>query len=222
MGGDDMTHEMAGQPAVAAGFRKQHWEQVYGAKTPEQLTWYQATPKLSLEMVADAALPYSAAIIDVGGGASTLADHLLDQGYLDVSVLDIASSALAAAEARLGARAGDIHWIEGDILEVELPRRYDLWHDRAVLHFMVDELERERYVTAVRAALKVGGHLIVATFATTGPTRCSNLDVVRYAPAELSAVLGRGFHLVRSEAETHVTPWGSAQEFVFCHFHRHE
>jgi SAM-dependent methyltransferase len=217
-----MTHKPSKQPDERSVTRKTHWETVYGAKTPEQLTWYQATPRLSLEMVSDAALPYTAAIIDVGGGASTLADHLLAEGYLDISVLDIASSALAAAEARLGPRAGDVHWIEGDILDVELSRRYDLWHDRAVFHFLVDEAERQRYVAAVRSALKVGGHLIVATFAPTGPTRCSNLDVVRYAPDELGDVLGQGFHLVRSEAESHVTPWGSSQEFVFCHFHRHE
>jgi SAM-dependent methyltransferase len=201
--------------------RKSHWESIYGAKNPEQMTWHQATPALSLDMIAAAAQPYTAAILDVGGGASTLVDHLLDQGYLDVTVLDIAANALAAAEARLGPRAEDVTWLEGDILDMPLPRQYDVWHDRAVFHFLTAEADQAQYIAVMRSALKVNGHLILATFAPDGPERCANLDAVRYAPEELCALVGGGFHLVRSELHTHVTPWGSHQEFVFCHFHRH-
>lgn len=201
--------------------RKSHWEAIYGAKSPEELTWHQATPHLSLEMIAASALPDHAAIVDVGGGASTLVDHLLEQGYGDVTVLDIAAAALSAAQARLGARAEDVTWIEGDVLQVTLPPRYDLWHDRAVFHFLVDPAEQEQYVAAVRSALKIGGYLVVATFAPDGPARCSNLDVLRYGAEELSARFGSGFHLVRSEHQMHTTPWGSHQAFLFCHLHRH-
>lgn len=201
--------------------RKRHWEAVYQSWSPDQLAWHQATPSLSLDMIAAASLPDTAAIIDVGGGASTLVDYLLDQGYLDITVLDIAASALTAAQARLGARAEDVTWLEQDILHAELPQRYDLWHDRAVFHFLVDPAEQERYIAAVQAALKINGHLIVAAFAPDGPARCSNLDVARYAPEQLCDKFGPGFHLVRSQLRTHVTPWGSQQQFVFCHFHRH-
>ncbi len=201
--------------------RKAHWEKIYQSRSPEQLAWHQTAPQLSLEMVADAALPYSAALIDVGGGASTLVDHLLEQGYLDVTVLDIAGSGLAAAQARLGARAADVTWIEADILQVALPQRFLLWHDRAVFHFLSTAADQERYITAVRAALKPGGHVIIATFAEDGPQRCSDLDVVRYTPEQVCAVFGAGFHLVRSQCKTHVTPWESNQQYLFCHFHRH-
>jgi len=201
--------------------RKSHWEALYQANSPEQLAWHQATPSLSLDMIAAAALPDTAAIIDVGGGDSTLVDYLLDAGYRDVTVLDIAGHALSAAQARLGARAEDGQWIEGDILQVQLPRRYDLWHDRAVFHFLVDPADQDRYVAALLAALNVNGHLIVATFAPGGPARCADLDVVRYGPQDLCAKFGPDFHLVRTELHTHVTPWGTYQQFNFCHFHRH-
>jgi SAM-dependent methyltransferase len=201
--------------------RKSHWEAVYGAKSPEQLTWHQATPHLSLEMIAASTLPLNAAVIDVGGGASTLVDHLLYEGYSDLTVLDIAANALAAAQARLGARAEDVTWLEADVLHTALQQRYDLWHDRAVFHFLVDPADQERYVATVRSALKIGGYLILATFAPDGPARCSNLEVVRYSAEALGARVGSGFHLVRSEHQTHTTPWGSHQEFLFCHFHRH-
>jgi SAM-dependent methyltransferase len=201
--------------------RKRHWEALYHAKTPEQMAWHQATPRLSLDMIAAAALPYTAAIVDVGGGASTLVDHLLDEGYLDVTVLDIAANSLAAAQARLGARAEDVTWLAADILQAELPQRYDVWHDRALFHFLADPAERARYMAAARAALKENGHLIVATFAPDGPTRCADLDVVRFAPEQLCETVGPGFYLVSSELRTHVTPWNSHQQFLFCHFHRH-
>lgn len=201
--------------------RKSHWEAIYAASSPEQLAWHQATPRLSLDMIAAAALPYMAAIIDVGGGASTLVDYLLDEGYLAVTVLDIAANALLAAQARLGPRAEDVIWIEGDILTTPLPQQYDLWHDRAVFHFLTNPGEQGQYIAAVRAGLKIGGHLVIAAFAPAGPAQCAGLDVVRCTPQTLGAQFGAGFHLVRSELHTHVTPWGSHQEFVFCHFHRH-
>jgi SAM-dependent methyltransferase len=201
--------------------RKHHWEAIYATNSPEQLAWHQATPHLSLDMIAAAALPLAAPIIDVGGGASTLVDYLLDQGYLDITVLDIAPAALLAAQARLGARAEDVYWLEGDILETSLKPRYDLWHDRAVFHFLTDPHDQARYVSAVQSTLRAGGHLIIAAFAPDGPSRCADLDAVRYSPEDLCEKLGGGFHLVRSQLCTHVTPWGRQQQFVFCHFHRH-
>jgi SAM-dependent methyltransferase len=201
---------------------KNDWEAISRAKDPAQLAWHQSTPHLSLDMIAASAVPYTAAIVDVGGGASTLVDYLLDQGYLDVTVFDISANALSAAQARLGARAEDVRWIQGDILRAELPKQYDLWHDRAVFHFLVDPADQRRYVAVLRAALKVNGHFIVATSAPDGPSRCANLDVIRYSPEDLSEKFGAGFHLVESEPQTHVTPWGTHQQFVFCHFHRHE
>jgi SAM-dependent methyltransferase len=197
---------------------REHWETVHGAKAPEQVSWY--TPHLgrSLSLITQAGLPGEAAIIDVGGGASTLVDDLLALGYSNVTVLDISARAIETAKARLGARAAAVSWITGDITRVALPEHvFDFWHDRAVFHFLVDEAARRRYVDAVRHALKPGGHIVVATFGPSGPERCSGLEVVRYGAEGLHAEFGAPFEKISSATEIHHTPWGSEQEFVYCY-----
>jgi 2-polyprenyl-3-methyl-5-hydroxy-6-metoxy-1,4-benzoquinol methylase len=197
---------------------KAHWETVHRTKAPTEVSWYQDHPERSLDFIARTGMPKSGALIDVGGGMSTLADDLLAAGYTDVTVLDIAAAALAVAQARLAERARDVTWIEGDITRVALPAaHYDLWHDRAVFHFLTDPADRARYVAATHHAVKPGGHVIVATFASDGPSQCSGLDVMRYDPASLHDAFGDAFALVDSARETHVTPTGREQRFVYCY-----
>ncbi len=197
---------------------KDHWENIYGGKSADQVSWYSPHLELSLGFIENAGLSRDAAIIDVGGGASTLVDDLLSKGYSNLTILDISATAIASAKNRLGAAAGVVHWIVSDITSAELPERgYDLWHDRAVFHFLRDVEMRKRYVAAVRWGLKSQGHIIVATFGLAGPERCSGLDVVRYDANGLQAEFGDPFVKVASQAQIHTTPWGSEQEFVYCY-----
>jgi SAM-dependent methyltransferase len=196
--------------------RLEHWEQVYRTRAPDQVSWYQPEARISLNLIRRVAPDTGAAIIDVGGGASTLVDGLLDSGYRDITVLDIASEALAVTRARLGERAGDVRWIDDDIVTADLPAAaYDVWHDRAVFHFLTDAADRARYMDQVKHALRSGGHLIMATFALDGPPRCSGLDVVRYSAESLSVELGNGFALLESVREEHRTPGGAIQRFQY-------
>ena len=202
--------------------QKDHWEHVYETKPTTGVSWFQEHAAQSLRLIADTGLPLSASIIDVGGGASTLVDDLLAQGYTSLSVLDISAAALAAARARLGASAGRVQWIEGDITTVELPAHaYDLWHDRAVFHFLTEPEQRRTYVENVLRAVKPGGHVIVSTFAEDGPLQCSGLPVMRYSADGLHAEFGAPFELVRHEKEEHRTPSGNTQKFVYCYCRRH-
>ena len=197
--------------------RKEHWEQVYSKKKPDEVSWYQAEPTLSLKLTDQAAGGQPASVIDVGGGASRLVDRLLDRPTMKVTVLDLSGTALSAARQRLGPQAARVNWIEADILNVDLPEAaYDIWHDRAVFHFLTDAADRRRYVEQVSRSVKIGGHVLVATFDADGPTKCSGLDVARYSPDELHAQFGNAFRLLRSEHESHVTPWGAIQKFVYC------
>lgn len=197
--------------------RERHWDRVYETKGPDAVSWYAPHLERSLELIELAGLPASAAIIDVGGGASTLPEDLLDRGFGDITVLDISAKALEAARARLGERAGRVTWAVGDVTRVELPAaRYDLWHDRAVFHFLTDAADRRAYVRQVLRALKPGGRIIVATFGPRGPEKCSGLDVVRYDDRSLLRQLGPSFERVRCVEDRHVTPWGTEQEFVYC------
>ena len=197
---------------------QQHWETVYGRGAADALSWYRPHLERSLAFVESAALASSAAIIDVGGGTSTLADDLLTRGFSALTVLDLSPTAIADAQARLGARAARVHWIVADITQVELPEHhYDFWHDRAVFHFLRDPESRRRYVAAVRRALKPGGHVVVATFGPKGPETCSGLEVMRYDADELHGEFGARFEKVASCEEVHRTPWGSEQEFVYCY-----
>jgi SAM-dependent methyltransferase len=196
--------------------QKDHWETVYSTKAAQSVSWFQPQADVSLRLIRDAS-DNSAAVIDVGGGASTLVDGLLDAGYRDLTVLDLSASALATARTRLGARGNKVRWLEADILQAELAARsYDIWHDRAVFHFLTDPAERARYVEQVLHAVKPGGHVIVASFAEDGPEKCSGLPVMRYAPDALHAEFGAPFALLHHEHEAHQTPGGSVQRFVYC------
>jgi ubiquinone/menaquinone biosynthesis C-methylase UbiE len=197
--------------------QKAHWETVYRTKRADEMSWFQREPAISLDLIRRAAPETSARIIDVGGGASRLVDELFRAGYSDVTVLDLSSTALAQARARLGGAAGRMHWLEADVLNASLPdAQFDLWHDRAVFHFLTSPSDRDAYLAQVRRAVRSGGHVLVATFAEDGPTKCSGLPVARYSADALRDELGRAFQLVESTREQHVTPSGTRQSFVYC------
>ena len=194
-----------------------HWEQVYLTKGPDQMSWFQPEAKLSLELIKQAAPAPDSAIIDVGAGASTLVDSLIMVGYRSVTVLDLSVAALAQAQKRLSDSGSLVTWQHADVLTVELPvAGFDVWHDRAVFHFLTDAADRARYVAQVRCAVKPGGFVLIATFAEDGPTRCSGFDVARYSAGTLHAEFGNDFHLVDSRREAHSTPWGAPQIFTYC------
>ncbi|XKE47004.1 class I SAM-dependent methyltransferase [Halomonas organivorans] len=201
--------------------KQNHWDAIYREKAPDEVSWYQPHLATSLHMIEAAAPDRSTAIIDVGGGESTLVDDLLARGYRDLTVLDLSPQALAVAKRRLGAAAEQVTWKAADITEVDLPaRRYGLWHDRAVFHFLTTADERSAYVRRLCTSLKPGGHLVIATFGPQGPTRCSGLDVVRYDAAALAAELGPDFEPIGDRLETHHTPDGRPQAFLYAHFRR--
>jgi SAM-dependent methyltransferase len=196
---------------------KAHWEKVYEEKSPEQVSWFQAEAALSLAMIREAVPDLDAAILDVGAGASTLVDGLLGAGYHNLTVLDISQAALEKARARLGAAAERVSWRAADVLAAELPAaEFDVWHDRAVFHFLTSAADRARYVAQVRRSVRVNGVVLVATFAEDGPQKCSGLDVMRYDPIGLHGEFGDDFRVVRSEREEHRTPWGAVQLFTYC------
>ena len=200
---------------------KDHWEKVYTTKATDAVSWFQTHAGLSLDLIKATGVSCDAAIIDVGGGASTLVDDLLTNGYTDLTVLDLSASALAAARNRLGAKASNIRWIEADITKADLPaNKFDVWHDRAVFHFLTTPEDRAAYVQAVFHSVKPGGHVIVATFAEDGPNQCSGLPVIRYRADELHAEFGESFSLLHHEKETHHTPSGTVQQFVYCYCRR--
>ncbi|QDV35572.1 class I SAM-dependent methyltransferase [Tautonia plasticadhaerens] len=200
--------------------RKGHWEQVYSTRGETGVSWYQSEPALSLDLIRSVAPAAHGRIIDVGGGASVLVDRLLDLGFETVAVLDISRTALETARARLGRRSGAVRWIEADVTEVRDIGTFDIWHDRAVFHFLTEAADRARYAELARRTVLPGGHLIIATFADDGPRRCSDLDVCRYNPGSLASEFGNGFSLVGSAGETHTTPWGSQQAFTYGVFRR--
>jgi ubiquinone/menaquinone biosynthesis C-methylase UbiE len=197
--------------------REKHWEAIYRSKGPAEVSWYQREARLSLELIRRVAPQVGSPLLDVGGGASTLVDGLLSAGYLDVTVLDLAPAALTRAQERLGQRAAQVRWIVADVLSPPLPSAsYDVWHDRAVFHFLTDPRDRARYVAQVKRVVRPGGHVIVASFGPEGPSRCSGLEVVRYSPDDLHAEFGPDFCLLDSTREDHRTPTGSVQAFVYC------
>ena len=196
---------------------RQHWDALYRRKAPTELSWYQPESVVSLHLIRQSATDLDGPIIDAGGGASTLVDGLLDAGYRAITVLDLAPAALAVSRARLGGRAANVAWVAADVLSPPLARgSLSVWHDRAVFHFLTDPADRLQYVAQVRHAVRPGGHVIVASFAADGPTRCSGLDVVRYTPDAMHAEFGTGFRLVQSLRENHHTPTGATQAFVYC------
>jgi len=200
--------------------RKVHWDNIYRTKSPLEVSWYQREPELSLALIDRARIDRDAPIIDVGGGASALVDRLLARGYRSVSVLDVSATALAQAQARLGDLADKVQWIEADITSFQSPHRFRLWHDRAVFHFLTDPSDRRAYVNTLNNTLEPDGHLVIATFGIGGPTKCSGLDICQYDAARMNAELGLGFDLLDEVAETHLTPAGKEQRFIFLHYRR--
>lgn len=200
--------------------RREHWNRVYRDKPAYRVSWYQQQPAASLEMIAASGIAGDAGIIDVGSGASVLVDRLLELGYTKLAVLDVAHSALEAVRARLGDRAALVEWFEADVTRFEPTRRYALWHDRAVFHFLTDAGDRAAYVRTLGKALQPDGTVIIATFAPDGPPKCSGLDVVRYDEQSLAAELGASFQLRDSCREAHLTPGGMTQPFCYFRFAR--
>jgi SAM-dependent methyltransferase len=200
---------------------KSHWEKVYGTRAVDTVSWFQPHAERSLKLIRELGIAKEGGILDVGGGASVLVDDLLDDGYVNLSVLDISGAALAAARTRLGLRATRIAWLEADITLAELPRHcYGLWHDRAVFHFLTTPEQREAYVRQVLHAVRPDGHVIIATFAEDGPTECSGLPVVRYDAEHLHDEFGAHFELLGHEREQHLTPAGRIQSFLYCYCRR--
>lgn len=198
---------------------KNHWEKIYSAKAPDEVSWYRPHLETSFALIERAAGNKSAAIIDVGGGESTLVDDLLTRGYRNITILDISEMALDATKKRLGEPAKLVHWIAGDVTQFALTdTAYDIWHDRAVFHFLTSAEQRAAYVRTVTRAVKRGGHVIIATFGPEGPTKCSGLDVVRYDAESLLDLFGATFRLIESSTELHQTPFGATQQFLYCHF----
>ena len=200
--------------------RQSHWENVYATRAADSVSWFQMSARPSLDMIQATGIGTDATIVDIGGGASVLVDELLDAGFGDVTVLDVAEPALAVSKSRLGPRAAGVHWIVADILSWSPERSYELWHDRAVFHFLTEENDRATYRSLVEKALRPRGWLILATFATDGPERCSGLPVHRWSPEALASEFGAQFQLVESAREEHRTPAGTVQAFTWCRFRR--
>ena len=200
--------------------RKVHWENAWQSKPASEVSWYQQVPRLSLEMIRNTGMGSRDGLIDIGGGASLLVDHLLDAGYADLTVLDVSAAALDKARRRLGRQADRVTWIESDITRFEPRRKYRVWHDRAALHFLTDEDERARYVDVLLAALAPDGQVVIASFAPGGPTKCSGLDIVQYDAEGLQALLGDRMELREQAVEFHRTPAGGEQKFGFYRFER--
>ena len=194
-----------------------HWDGVFTNKAPDEVSWYRPHLDLSLDLVQRCAHSRSAAIIDVGAGESTLVDDLLARNYEHLTILDVSRTAIDKTRARLGKIADRIHWIVGDITTISLPSQaFDVWHDRAVFHFLVDAQQRRKYVRAAVKAVRPGGYVIVSTFGPEGPTKCSGLDVMRYDATSLHREFGRRFRIEESADEMHHTPWGAVQQFIYC------
>jgi ubiquinone/menaquinone biosynthesis C-methylase UbiE len=197
---------------------KRHWENVYTTKAPDAVSWYRRHLETSLALIERAADARESSIIDVGGGESTLVDDLLLRGYKNLTVLDVSQTAIEVTRKRLGSAAEQVRWLVGDIVEIGLEQHaYDLWHDRAVFHFLTTPERRLAYVRQVTRVVKSGGHVIVSTFGPEGPAKCSGLEVMRYDAESLHGEFGGQFRLVESSKELHQTPFGTTQQFLYCY-----
>lgn len=197
--------------------KKDHWEKVYGTKSPDAVSWFAPHLETSLNLIHEATQDKAASIIDIGGGEATLVDDLLAECFTNLSVLDISQRAIDVARERIGKNADQVHWYCADITQATLPKNYfDVWHDRAVFHFLTDAAQREIYVEQVMRSVKHGGHVIISTFGPEGPEKCSGLDVVRYDSERLHGQFGKTFKLLNSTTEIHKTPMGTTQQFLYC------
>jgi SAM-dependent methyltransferase len=199
---------------------REHWDRIYATRSPDEVSWYEPAPVISPELIAEAFKEGAESVIDIGGGASSLVNHALDLGIEHVAVLDISEAGLAVSKRRLGDRADSVEWIVGDVTTLDDIGRFDVWHDRAVFHFLTDDEDRRHYVRLAERTVKPDGTAIMATFALDGPERCSGLEVRRYDAGRLAAQFGPGFELDQSERYVHTTPGGSHQNFLFATFHR--
>jgi len=199
--------------------RKNHWDQVYQTKSPDQVSWTQDVPQTSLDLIHSLSLPKTASIIDIGGGDSKLVDHLLSAGYTNVSVLDISEAAVNKAKARLGENVAKVKWIVADVTEFRPQANYDLWHDRAAFHFLTTGEQIAKYVALTKTA--ISGYLVIGTFSKEGPQKCSGLDIRQYSPEDLQQVFSDGFTLLGCINIDHHTPFGTLQNFTFCSFKKH-
>lgn len=197
---------------------KNHWETIYATKNPDQVSWTQEKPNTSLDFIHSFNLPKTARIIDIGGGESKLVDYLLDEGFENISVLDISEKAIERSKRRLGNKAAKVHWIVSDITEFEPNKTYDVWHDRATFHFLTTKDQIDKYLAVARNAIK--GYLTIGTFSENGPTKCSGLEIKQYSEENLSKALNNGFDKIRCINEDHITPFDTKQNFLFCSFKR--
>jgi ubiquinone/menaquinone biosynthesis C-methylase UbiE len=195
-----------------------HWNEVYSQKTNEEMSWFQEMPHRSLELITELSLKPDTKIIDIGGGDSKLTDSLLELGYNNLSVLDISKIALEKMRVRLGQEASKVQFIESDVTLFAPNQKYGLWHDRATFHFLTMKAEVEKYIQTAFHALGDDGYLIVSTFSKTGPEKCSGLTIARYADVDLKELFGKYFENIKCVEDTHETPWGTKQDFVYCGF----
>jgi SAM-dependent methyltransferase len=200
--------------------RKKHWEDIYRSKEFHEFSWYQESPEISLDFIIQNKIPKSARIIEVGGGDSFFVDHLLSMGYQNITVLDISQTAISRAQARLGDQAQDVIWIVADIASFIPTTMYDLWHDRAAFHFLIEDEDIESYISTVQGSLKENGILLLATFAEQGPETCSGVSITRYSETSLAARLRAFFEKIRCIDVDHITPFKTIQKFVYCGFRR--
>jgi ubiquinone/menaquinone biosynthesis C-methylase UbiE len=200
--------------------RQAHWDNVYGTKGENKVSWFQESPTISLDLIDASGVGPSASIVDIGGGASRLVDALLDRDFNSLSVLDVSDKALMAAKVRLGARASKVCWIVADVTKWELSGKFDVWHDRAAFHFLTEPQDRDAYAERVLRAVGSCGHVIIGTFALDGPERCSGLPIVRHDGASIGKMLGPSFEFIESRRHNHQTPIGGIQRFQFSRFQR--
>lgn len=200
---------------------RDHWNRVYTTKSDEQVSWFEPLPTVSVQMLKAAGVTAESCVLDVGGGDSRLVDYLVAEGLDCVAVLDVSGAALARAKTRIGSRADLLMWIEADVAAAWTLKPMDIWHDRAVFHFLMDAHARERYREHLLEVLKPGGSAIISTFAPDGPEKCSGLPVARYSPDALAAELGPALRLIESQPHTHTTPWGTIQSFQYSRFVKH-
>lgn len=199
---------------------KEHWEKVYNTKAENEVSWYQPYPSTSMEIISSLDLSPDAAVIDIGGGDSHLAEALLDKGYANLYVLDISASAIERAKVRLGERASIIQWIVSDVTELNTSVQFDLWHDRAAFHFLTTEGQISRYVALTEANVKKGGYLVIGTFSESGPLKCSGLDIKQYSELTMNERFGHAFDFIKCQNDHHTTPFNTVQDFLFCIFRK--